>query len=320
MLIDYIKRLQKYSALRPLSNLGKKYVYNPYLRSRLALSDFPPEVWIENTDVCNARCIMCPRQNLTRQLGFMKFSLFEKIIREISEHKKRVKRVHLHNYGEPLLDKELPRKIKLAKDFGIKHTYIVTNASMLAPEMSRQIIEAGLDEFKVSFYGTDTETYNKTMQGLDFERTFRNLKDFFRIRQESGRKTPKVIIQYLPMESNKARVDEFYRLMKPLIDEKIGDSLGLFDLHNYGGGVLNDGTLGSPVYTCNYPWRTMMILYDGQVVLCCLDFNGVQVVGNVKNNSIKEIWNCGQFRKTREDFKKLRYADYPVCAKCDRTR
>jgi len=73
--------------------------------------------------------------------------------------------VHLHGFGEPLLDESLPERIRLAKSCGIKHTYLVTNASLLFPETARKIIHAGLDTMKISFYGTDEESYHATMNG-----------------------------------------------------------------------------------------------------------------------------------------------------------
>jgi radical SAM protein with 4Fe4S-binding SPASM domain len=68
---------------------------------------------------------------------------------------------------------------------------------------------------------------------------------------------------------------------------------------------------------CFYPWRTMVILQDGSVVLCCVDFNGMQVVGDVNKNTIEEIWNGEQYRKVRDDFKRLKYEKYPTCMQCD---
>jgi MoaA/NifB/PqqE/SkfB family radical SAM enzyme len=250
----------------------------------------------------------------------MDFGLFEKLIREVALYKDQVKRLHLHNYGEPLLDKKLPDKIKLAKQLGIHHTYLVTNGSLLTPALSRQLIEAGLDEFKVSFYGTDAETYNKTMRGLDFDRTLQNLRDFFALRKKLGKQTPRIIIQYLPQASNKERTDDFFRLMKPLIDESVGDTLNVFTMHNYGGGMSTDPVPADPRSICNYPWRTMVILQDGKVALCCMDYNGVQTVGDAAKNTIKEIWTGESFRKARSNFKQLNYADYPACSKCDLIR
>lgn len=315
MLIDYIRKLEKYKILKRLIDFGKKNIYNPYLKSKLVLSDFPPDVWIENTNICNASCIMCPRDKLTRKLGFMDIALYEKLIKEIARFNNKVNRVHLHNYGEPLLDRELLRRIKLAKDYGIKHAYFVTNGSLLTPEMSKQIIEAGLDEFKVSFYGTDQDTYDRTMKGLSFEKTLQNLKDFFKMRDELGKDKPKTIIQYIPSESNESKIEDFYSLMRPLIRESTGDSLLLFSLHNFGGGMSYN--IGKIVYTCNFPWRTMVILHDGRVVMCSLDYNGVQVVGDVNKSTIHEIWNDRRYQCARENFRNLRYDEYPVCIKCN---
>lgn len=303
--------------LKPFINLGKKYIYNPYLRSKLSFSDFPPEVWIENTNVCNANCVMCPREKLTRKQGFMDFSLYEKLIKEVSMFAPNVKRVHLHNYGEPLLDVNLVYKIKLAKDYGIKHTYFVTNASLLTAEKSRQVIEAGLDEFKVSFYGTDSETYNKTMKGLNFEIAIQNIKNFVKIRKEMGVIKPRVIIQFLPQITNQLKVKEFKIFFSSIIEQQ--DELVIVNLLNYGNGR-DYFNLGKVVNICSYPWRTIVILHNGKVAPCCLDYNGVQVIGDVNKNTIKEIWNGKEFNKLREDFKNLNYERYPICNICDVTR
>ena len=298
----------------------RRYIYNTRYRRKLQDLDFPPEVWIENTNCCNARCVMCPRDKHTRPQGFMDFTLYKKLIKEIAFYKQRVKRVHLHNFGEPLLDKELPRRVRFAKEYGIRHTYFVTNGAMLTPEMSRDVIEAGLDEFKISFYGTDPNTYNTTMRGLDFYTTIENVENFFKVRESLNRKKPKVIIQYLPQESNRARVNDFVKIFHGIIDEAIGDRMNIFSLHNYGDGRESHTTERDICTTCDYPWRTMVILHDGRVALCCLDYNGAQIAGDTRRSSIRQIWNGPVFAKVRRDFKNLNYKDYPVCLKCDRTR
>ena len=222
---------------------------------------------IENTNLCNAECVMCPRELLSRKRGFMDFGLFEKIIREVSGLKRKPI-THLHGFGEPMLDKLLPERIRLAKACGIKHTYIVSNASLLSPEMSRQIIDAGLDKMKISFYGTDEESYNNTMKRLDFKVTFQNVKDFLRIRKEMKRRHPRLILQYLPTETNQARTDEFRSLWEPLIDKQAGDCLNVATLHNYGGGRAYNQMRKKIVSVCYLPWTSMSVLWDGRVVTC----------------------------------------------------
>jgi hypothetical protein len=135
-------------------------LFYPHYKYHLPL---PSVLMIENTNHCNAECVMCPRDTLSRKPGFMDFGLFEKIIKEVSSVRRKPV-THLHGFGEPLLDKLLAERIQLAKACGIDRTYIVTNASLLFPEISRKIISAGLDKMKISFYGTDEESYNITME------------------------------------------------------------------------------------------------------------------------------------------------------------
>lgn len=301
--------------LRPLIIFGKRRLYNIYRRSKLVETEFPSQIWIENTNCCNARCVMCPREKQTRKQGFMDFSLFEKLIKEISHYQHIVERVHLHNYGEPLLDRELGQRIKLAKDYGVRHTYFVTTGSLLTQEKSEEIIKSGLDEMKVSFYGTDPKTYNETMIGLNFRKTLTNLSNFFEVRKKLKKRNPKVVVQYLPTRTNKKKKEKFFRLLRPFIDEEIGDSFNVFSLHNYGGGR-SYVKVGEITRICNWPWQVMVILQDGKVVLCCADYNGEQVAGDITQNTIKEIWNGDGYKRVREDFKRLRYENYPVCEEC----
>jgi hypothetical protein len=288
-------------------------LFYPHYKYHLPL---PSVMMIENTNLCNAECVMCPRELLSRKRGFMDFGLFEKIIREVSGLKRKPV-THLHGFGEPMLDKLLPERIRLAKACGIKHTYIVSNASLLSPEMSRKIIAAGLDKMKISFYGTDEESYNNTMKRLDFKVTFQNVKDFLRIRKEMKRRHPRLILQYLPTETNQARTDEFRALWEPLIDKQAGDRLNVATLHNYGGGRAYNRMRKKIVSVCYFPWTSMSVLWDGRVVTCCMDSNGVQVLGDLNSQTVKEVWMGPVLTGVRDDFRKLRYDAYPVCRTCD---
>ncbi|MBN2057326.1 MAG: SPASM domain-containing protein [Candidatus Saganbacteria bacterium] len=282
--------------------------------TRLRYPDFPKEIWIENTSYCNARCIMCPRDSMTRQRGFMDLGLYEKLIKEISAYP--VERLHMHNFGEPLMDKKLPDRIKLAKDHGVKYTYMVTNASLFSPEMAIGIIKAGLDEFKISFYGTDAKTYSETMRGLNFNKTIEGIKAFFEERKRLGARNPRVIIQYLPVDSDQSKVRDFEAIFKPLIDEELGDRLNICELHNFGGGK-EYNRLGEISSICHFPWQTMVILQDGKVTTCCIDYDGKQIMGDVNKDSIRDIWNGKAFNRMRRDFRRLDYRKYPICLNCE---
>ncbi|MBN2439602.1 MAG: radical SAM protein [Deltaproteobacteria bacterium] len=273
-------------------------------------------ILIENTNCCNAQCVMCPRDTLTRKRGFMEFELFEKIMKELSGASRKPV-VHLHGFGEPLLDTLLPERIKLAKTCGIKHTYIVTNASLLFPETSRKIIHAGLDTMKISFCGTDEESYHATMRGLDFKVALHNIKAFVRIRKELKKRTPKLILQYLPQEANGAKTEEFQSLWRSLLDKNAGDCMNLSSLDNFGGGKSYNVVGERIVSVCFYPWMALSVLCDGRAVTCCVDYNGVQVVGDLNCQSVMEIWNGPVLSSIRRNFGKLDYSGFPTCLSCD---
>jgi hypothetical protein len=303
--------------IRYLLSLAKTpLLFYPYYRYHLP---FPSVIMIENTNCCNAQCVMCPREKLTRKPGFMDFGLFKKIIKEVSSARRKPV-THLHGFGEPLLDALLSERIKFAKTCGIKHTYIVTNASLLFPETSRKIINAGLDKMKISFYGTDEESYDATMRRLNFKVAFQNIKDFLKIRKEMKRKNPQLILQYLPHETNNAKTEEFRVLWCSLIDKNVGDCLNLSSLHNYGGGRTYNRVGEKIVSICFYPWTAMSVLCDGRVVTCCMDYNGVQAMGDLNFQSVKEIWNGPVLSAIRGKFGNLDYSGFPACLCCDWVR
>ena len=291
-------------------------VFYPHYKYHLPL---PTVLMIENTNHCNAECVMCPRDTLSRKRGFMDFGLFEKIMKEVSSVRRKPV-THLHGFGEPLLDKLLAERIQLAKTCGIKHTYIVTNASLLFPETSRKIIGVGLDKMKISFYGTDEESYNTTMKRLNFKVTFQNITEFLRIRKDMERGNPRLILQYLPNETNHAKTEEFKALWSSLIDTKVGDCLNVSSLHNYGGGRAYNHLGKKIVSVCYFPWTSMSVLWDGRVVTCCMDSNGVQVLGDLNSQTVQEVWNGPVLSGARDNFRKLDYSNYPVCLSCDWVR
>ncbi len=291
-------------------------IFYPYYRYHLPL---PSVILIENTNCCNAQCIMCPRETLTRKLGFMEFGLFEKIIREVSSTG-RSPVVHLHGFGEPLLDESLSERIRFAKTCGIKHTYLVTNASLLFPETSRKIINAGLDTMKISFYGTDEESYHATMRRLDFKVALHNIRAFVRIRKELNKSTPKLILQHLSLETNTARTEEFQSLWRSVLDKRTGDCLNRSSLHNYGGGRAYNRVGEKIVSVCFYPWTALSVLCDGRAVTCCMDYNGVQGVGDLNSQSVAEVWNGPELSAIRRNFGKLDYGGFSTCLCCDWVR
>lgn len=158
------------------------------------------------------------------------------------------------------------------------------------------------------------------MKRLNFKVTFQNITEFLRIRKDMKRENPRLILQYLPNETNHAKTEEFKALWSSLIDTKGGDCLNVNSLHNYGGGRAYNHLGKKIVSVCYFPWTSMSVLWDGRVVTCCVDSNGVQVLGDLNSQSIQEVWNGPVLSGVRDNFRKLDYSNYPVCLSCDWVR
>src|SRR3954453_3578089 len=73
----------------------------------------PEIVQIESTNLCNAKCVFCPRDDMHRKQGVMSVELFKKIVDECAELN--ITHVRVHNYGEPFMDRNLVEKVRYAK-------------------------------------------------------------------------------------------------------------------------------------------------------------------------------------------------------------
>jgi len=96
----------------------------------------PDIVQIESTNLCNAKCVFCPRDEMHRQQGVMDMALFQKIVDECAALG--VTHVRVHNYGEPFLDRQLVEKVRYAKSKGV---YILFNTGRNVSKRRQTIVQ-----------------------------------------------------------------------------------------------------------------------------------------------------------------------------------
>ena len=106
----------------------------------------PVCVYLETTNRCNLLCTTCPRNyEELEPPADMSWELFTSIVDQIPD----LERAVLHGVGEPMLVKSLPRMVRYLKERG---TYVLfnTNGTVLNERNGRALIDAGLDELRVS--------------------------------------------------------------------------------------------------------------------------------------------------------------------------
>src|SRR5213080_4760519 len=158
----------------------------------------PRSIYIEPTSRCNELCQQCPRTLLSREddrdLSFDDF-------RFIVDQFPILERVVLHGLGEPLLNKELPRMIRYLKAHG---TYVLFNSNgiLLNAKRGQELIDAELDEYRLSMDGATRETYAK-VRGVDaFDKIWRNIRAFIARQKEQNESLPVVSLWFTAMKEN----------------------------------------------------------------------------------------------------------------------
>lgn len=274
-------------------------------------TDFPKQVRIENTNLCNASCIMCPREQLSRAKGTMDLEFFSRILKELAEGG--IKTIHLHGYGEPFLDRNIFEKIRLAKRAGIAHTFLITNASLLDDERIKRLLGSGLDAMKISFYGIDKAEYESIHKGLSFDEVKGNIEHLLREKRKSGGKKPLVIVRY------EGSLPKFFRFA---LQWGLKTGIAYARFHNYAyGRAYSRPKIWRKKRTCPIVRRSVMqVLWDGAVVPCCYDFDGRVILGDLKRQTVREVWNSEEYERFREIHSKREYERIPICYNCDKLR
>jgi MoaA/NifB/PqqE/SkfB family radical SAM enzyme len=148
----------------------------------------PVCVYLETTNRCNLLCTTCPRTyEELEPPADMSWDLFARIVDQIPN----LQRAVLHGVGEPMLVKNLPKMVRYLKDRG---TYVLfnTNGTVLNEKNGRALIEAGLDELRVSLDAANAKSF-RAIRGKDyFGRILRNVRAFRNLQEREGKDRPRV--------------------------------------------------------------------------------------------------------------------------------
>jgi len=267
----------------------------------------PEIVQVESTNICNATCVFCPRDEMSRRQGVMDEALYRKIIDDCAALG--IGHVRLHNYGEPFVDRHLTGKIAYAKLKGIGEVGVISNGSLLDEDVARGAVEAGLDAINISVDASGREVFERTRVGLKYDRVIANIERLVRIRAELGRAHPKLILSFVRQNNSdeeRAFIEHWRR---------VADKIHITDIHNWAGTLNRESDVHFPCYR---QWLTFTVLWDGRVSLCCADFDGKVILGDLRTSSIREVWESEAYRQVRREH--LESGGPAICRACDLPR
>jgi radical SAM protein with 4Fe4S-binding SPASM domain len=254
---------------------------------------------------------MCYSEN--RQKGFMAWSLYAKILQELPDLN--VGQVTLHYGGESLLHPNFVRMLE-AITADDKRKYSVgwfTNGMLFTEEIAKTVVAFGVDWITFSMDGLG-EVNDNIRIGAKYEQVERNLLRLLSVR--GNRKKPKISINMTDQgQDTESFCEQWINKVDYITvnfyipsDFRI-EKLAAF--HN------EDSKLTQTRRNCYNPFSDLAILWNGDVMPCCHDWQGRNVMGNLLEGKISEIWKNQRFKQLRKACLRNDFADFPQCQKCN---
>jgi MoaA/NifB/PqqE/SkfB family radical SAM enzyme len=307
----FFKQVSKY---KPVQKLFRRSIVEGKLK-------FPEVISIESSSHCNADCIMCPREQLTRSKGNMRMDLYHKIIDECATFKRQVRLIQPFMFGEPFINKQLVEMIQYTKS-KLPRTPInvSTNGSLINPAKAQAIIDSGLDKINIDIDGATKGTFEDVRIGLNYDEVVENAKHLMALKRKLRSKTPEITVTIINMDQTQHEIDDFKEQWALVADHVVVQSYttwtGSVEDRNVGDQADASYT-GGFTFPCKHPWEEFVIANDGKVSICCLDFDFKVVVGDVSKQSIWDIWHGDQLNMVREKMVDNKYHELDICSQCN---
>ena len=286
----------------------------------------PYVVFVDPSSACNFKCTFCPTgdreliKSTGRYQGALALAGFEKVISDIAEFDDQLKTLRLYKDGEPLLNKNLPAMIHMARQAGVaKMIDTTTNGFLLDGPMGEKLVEAGLNRINISIDGLDEQQFWKfTKAKVNFSKFVQNLRDFYSVSGDC-----EVVIKTTSEIIGTDRHDMFYEIFGNYCDrifvENTSPCWPDFDVEDRMGIKITTGLYGNEienVQVCPYLFYSISVNSDLSVSACFVDWSRGLSVGNLNDKSLKEIWTGPEMQAHRLAHLRGQRRHHSVCGKC----
>ena len=289
----------------------------------------PVSISFEPTTSCNLRCPECPSglRAFSRPTGMLENDFFKQTIDDIHSH---LLYLIFYFQGEPYLNPAFLDMVKYASSKKI-YTATSTNAHYLTEENARKTVESGLDRLIISIDGTTQDVYKQYRVGGNLDKVMEGAKNIIKWRKELNSKTPFVFFQFLVVKHNEHQIEDIKRIAKEIgVDEVRFKTAQVYDYENDPNQLIPsidkysrykksaDGTYvpkNKLANQCWKLWHANVITWDGLVVPCCFDKDAMHQLGNLKNQTMSEVWKNDNYKQFRKELMKSR-RNIDICSNC----
>jgi radical SAM protein with 4Fe4S-binding SPASM domain len=289
---------------------------------------FPAVLQVQTINRCNGRCGMCPYPYTVhlQPRDVMDDALFSKIVEECVVEDDFFEFVPMVQ-NEPLLDIKLEERIAEFKQRAQPHqsVEIVTNGTALTPGRFEKLVQSGLDTITISLSAFTQATYERLIEGLSWTQIIKNLEA---VAVSPLRARINILLRYVRQNGNEREFRPFKKYW-----ERRGLNVSNYEINNRAGAL--DGyedrqpvksflfkrarkSMGRTILkgACPHAFGIMHVLTNGDVPLCANDWHNRHLLGNVRKQSIREIYNSPQMNRYRDLMEQGRFNEIEACREC----
>lgn len=273
----------------------------------------PFVVFLDPSNVCNFTCDFCPTGNSKfnirkyRKPEIMELGLYKKIIDDLCDMPGKIKVLRLYKDGESLLNPNLAKMIKYAKETGrFKQIDLTTNGSLLTPKRAAGLVVNGLDKVFISVPANYNEEYRDQIRN-------------FYLHKEQCQIYVKIIGDGLDEGAKKRFYDDFGNIADAVFIENLMNCWSGFDVQGVNKKI---GIYGQPIeeiQACAYCFYSLAINSNGTVSICFLDWSHQNIIGDLNRESFRDVWNGSRLRRFQIKMLTDR-KQFPFCANCQQLK
>ena len=274
-----------------------------------AFQQFPPKaIKLEVSSFCNFKCKMCYNKNLKAR-EFLTPANFKIALENILDIG--VKQVGVLFLGESTLNDNLPDYIQQLKDAGIPYVFLTTNGLYVKDRLMKALFDAGLDSLKwsINYYSPESFSAETQQQQVQFFQILENMKNAKTYRDLHARHTKLYMSTVIDCYDNYSKFNELTKDLSLYVDETV------VNLKTNQGGLLDNDICtnlkcGTP---CPRLFNNMYIRSNLDVMCCCNGFTVDFKIGSLKDNTLKELWNCKKLQHLRQCHIDQKFDNDTVC-------
>jgi MoaA/NifB/PqqE/SkfB family radical SAM enzyme len=285
-------------------------------------ADFPSQVLMDITELCNLACTHCPHPDFARSEHYgarhIDPALNDKMVEEVRQYGQgRTQYIRYAANGEPLIHPNGYDMIETAVKYSGVFVTLTTNGKIMNEKRTQRLLEAGVHMIDISIDAFSPETYAKIRVKGNLNVTRANVLRLLQWVHESRAKT-KVVVSFVEQPDNKHESAEFESYWK----EQGADFVVIRRLHSCSGAVVELADLRRQAQKqrvrrpCLYPWERIVVNARGDLAFCPSDWVHGSFIADYTKTTIRETWQSDFYRALREAHRKNDYAGHSFCGSC----